>query len=342
MMKTTAIQLVKNGTSDQAFRESEITLPELEDDEVQIEVESFGLNYADVMARNGLYREAPPIPCVLGYEVVGKVITVGKEAPDELKEKRVVAFTRFGGYAKHVNTKYIAVAEIGDYDSGKALCLATQYVTAFYMSHVATTVQKGDRVLIHAAAGGVGTALIQLLKGRGATIFAKTGSDSKKPYLEDLGVDHIINYNKHDYSDQIQYYLKRERLDISFNPVAGATFKKDWRLLGNGGSLVLFGGSERSGKKWGILSTLNFVRKMGIIIPITLMMRSKSIVGINMLKVGDYKPFTMEFCLKSVVEKALNNEINPKVGASYTADKIAEAHAFLESGKSTGKVVVEW
>lgn len=341
-MKTKAIHLVKNGAADQAFEERELELAPLEADEVQIEVEAFGLNYADVMARNGLYREAPPMPCVIGYEVVGKIVDLGAEAPSELKGKRVVAFTRFGGYAKHVNTKHIAVAEIGEYDAGKALCLATQYVTAFYMSHVATTVQKGDRVLIHAAAGGVGTALIQLLKGKGVTIFAKTGSDKKKPYLEELGVDHIINYSMEDYGDQIQKILKKERLDISFNPVAGSTFKKDWRLLGNGGKLVLFGGSERSGKKWGILSTLNFVRKMGIVIPITLMMRSKSIVGINMLKIGDYKPYTMEFCLKSVAEKALNNEINPKVGATYSAEKIADAHAFLESGKSTGKVVVKW
>jgi len=341
-MKTTAIQLVKNGDAHQAFEEREITLPSLEDDEVRIEVESFGLNYADVMARNGLYREAPPLPCVIGYEVVGKVVEIGNDTPKELMGKRVVAFTRFGGYSKHVNTKHIAVAVIGEYDGGKALCLATQYVTAFYMSHVATTVQKGDNVLVHAAAGGVGTALIQLLKGKGVTIFAKTGSDSKKKYLEDQGVDHIINYNKHDYADQIQRILKRKRIDISFNPVAGSTFKKDWKLLGNGGSLLLFGGSERSGKKWGILSTLNFVRKMGIIIPITLMMRSKSVIGVNMLKIGDHKPFTMEYCLKSVVEKALNNEIHPRVGASYSADKIADAHAFLESGKSTGKVIVNW
>ncbi len=341
-MKTTAIQLVRNGDAHQAFEENEITLPSLEEDEVRIEVESFGLNYADVMARNGLYREAPPMPCVIGYEVVGKVVETGDDSPKELVGKRVVAFTRFGGYSKHVNAKHFGVAEIGDYDGGKALCLATQYVTAFYMSHVATTVQKGDKILVHAAAGGVGTALIQLLKNKGVFIFAKTGSDSKKEYLEEMGVDHIINYNKHDYAEQIQHILKSERIDISFNPVAGSTFKKDWKLLGNGGKLLLFGGSERSGKKWGILSTLNFVRKMGIVIPITLMMRSKSVIGINMLKIGDHKPFTMEFCLKSVVEKALKNEIQPKVGASYSADKIADAHAFLESGKSTGKVIVNW
>lgn len=341
-MKTTGIQLVKNGAAESAFQETEITLPDLKDDEVRIEVESFGVNYADVMARNGLYREAPPLPCVLGYEVVGKVVALGKEAPKDLEGKRVVAFTRFGGYSKHAQTKHYGVVEIGDYDGGKALCLATQYVTAFYMSHVATTVQKGDNVLIHAAAGGVGTALIQLLKGKGANIIAKTGSDKKFDYLKEQGVEHIINYNASDYGEQVQKILKKQRLDVSFNPVAGSTFKKDWHLLGNGGSLVLFGGSERSGKKWGIFSTLNFVRKMGIVIPITLMMRSKSIIGVNMLKVADHKPFTIQHCLTDVVRLAKDGTLSPQVGASFKASEIDRAHALLESGKSTGKVVLNW
>lgn len=337
-----SIQLVKYGAAKGAFSFAEIPAPELLNDEVQIEVERFGINYADVMAREGNYREAPPLPCVLGYEVVGTVTKVGVDSPNELIGKRVVAFTRFGGYSQVVNTKYFAVAEIGDYDGNKALALATQYVTAYYMAFIATTVQKGDNVLIHAAAGGVGTALIQLLRGKEVNIIAKVGSDEKVQYLKDLGVEHIVNYNKSDYAEQVRNILSIDRVDISFNPVAGSTFKKDWKLLGCTGTLVLFGGSERSGKKWGILSTLNFVRKMGIVIPITLMMRSKSIIGINMLKVADFKPLSIQFCLEELVRLAKAREIDPQVGAVYNAAAISEAHEFLASGKSTGKVVLEW
>lgn len=341
-MTKQSIQLVKEGEAKEAFSFVEMPTPEVLSDEVQIEVERFGINYADVMARNGLYREAPPLPCVLGYEVVGKVTKAGKDSPQNMIGKRVVAFTRFGGYSQCVNTKNFAAVEIGDYDGNKALCLATQYVTAFYMSHVATTIQKGDRVLIHAAAGGVGTALIQLLRNKGVELIAKTGSDSKLQYLKNQGVDHVVNYNKNDYAEHVQSILKKERIDVSFNPVAGSTFKKDWKLLGCTGSLVLFGGSERSGKKWGILSTLNFVRKMGVIIPITLMMRSKSIIGVNMLKVADFKPFTLQYCLEEVVRMAKEGELEPQVGAVYPAQEISDAHEFLASGKSTGKVVLEW
>src|SRR5690554_949990 len=336
------IQLVKYGRAEDAFSfvNAEIQAP-LED-EVQIEVERFGLNYADVMARNGLYREAPPLPCVLGYEVVGEIVAVGKNISPEMIGKRVVAFTRFGGYSQRVNTNYFGVAEIGDYDGNKALCLATQYVTAYYMSHVAIQIQKGDNVLIHAAAGGVGTALIQLLRKKEVNIIAKIGSDEKAPYLTSLGVENIVNYNKGDYEKQVSQLLNGKKLDVSFNPAAGASFKKDWRLLGPAGKLLLFGGSERAGKKWGILSDLNFVRKMGIIIPFTLMGTSKSLIGVNMLRIADHKPNVMKNCLEEVVKQAKEGTLNPIVGEVYPAKNIAEAHAFLGSGKSTGKIILTW
>lgn len=336
------IQLVKYGRAEGAFSfvNAEIQAP-LED-EVQIEVERFGLNYADVMARNGLYREAPPLPCVLGYEVVGEIVAVGKNISPEMIGKRVVAFTRFGGYSQRVNTNYFGVAEIGDYDGNKALCLATQYVTAYYMSHVAIQIQKGDNVLIHAAAGGVGTALIQLLRKKEVNIIAKIGSDEKAPYLTSLGVENIVNYNKGDYEKQVHQLLNGKKLDVSFNPAAGASFKKDWRLLGPAGKLLLFGGSERAGKKWGILSDLNFVRKMGIIIPFTLMGTSKSLIGVNMLRIADHKPNVMKNCLEEVVKQAKEGTLNPIVGEVYPAKNIAEAHAFLGSGKSTGKIILTW
>lgn len=337
-----AYELIKKGDAHQSFRLGARSLPQLENDEITIAVEAFGLNYADVMARRGLYREAPPLPAVIGYEVVGIIEAVGNLVSTDLLGKRVVAFTRFGGYAKKVNTKMVAAAVIHDMDAGQALSLATQYVTAYYMSTYAMNVHAGETALIHAAAGGVGTALIQLLKLKGVTIIAKTGSDDKFDHLKQLGADHIINYNKGDYSTQIHAILGDRRIDVSFNPVAGSTFKKDFRLIGSGGRVVLFGGSERSGKKWGIFSTLHFVWKMGLIIPIGLMMRSKAVLGVNMLKVADYQPQVLSACLNAVVDLAKEGKINPHVGARFEGSQLAEAHALLESGKSTGKIIVVW
>ncbi|MCG8576592.1 MAG: zinc-binding dehydrogenase [Flavobacteriales bacterium] len=337
-----AIHLVKKGNARQAFEMREVQKPHPKKGEVLIKVECFGLNYADVMARNGLYREAPPMPSVLGYEVVGTIEQVGEGGDQNIVGKRVVAFTRFGGYAEYAVTTELGVSEIGDMDAGVAACIATQFVTAYYMAYECLNIFEKDKILIHAGAGGVGTALIQLCKLKGAEVFATAGSDEKLAYIKKQGADHAINYRQNDYAIEMQKVMGSDRLEATFNPIAGSTFKKDMSLIGSGGKVVLFGGSERSGKKWGILSTLNFVRKMGLMIPIGLMMRSKSVLGVNMLKIGDNKPLVLNRCLSEVVKMVKEGQLNPHVGARFSADQIAEAHELLENRSSIGKVVVYW
>lgn len=341
-MLTEGYFLKRKGASEQAFGLESFELQDPASDELLIEVEAFGLNYADVMARLGLYREAPPLPAIIGYEVVGTVTRAGSDSGAELVGKRVVAFCRFGGYARHVITKEYAAIPIAEMDAGKALALATQYVTAYYMVFVTANVQPGERVLIHAAAGGVGTALIQFLKMRGAEVIAKVSSEEKAKLVRALGAYHVVNYKQGDYALQVEKLLANERLDVSFNPVAGSTFKKDWLLLGTGGRLVLFGGSELSNGKWGFLSTLNFVRKMGIVVPIGLMMRSKSMIGINMLKVADFKPKVLAYCLQEVVHYMQAGKINPTVGGVFRHRELQEAHKLLEQGNTIGKLMITW
>ena len=341
-MKSEAYFLVQKGDPKSAFelRSFEISSPKGK--EVIVEVEAFGLNYADVMARNGLYREAPPMPCVLGYEAVGKVIEVGPEGNQSLLGKRVVAFCRFGGYAKHVLTYDYAVIPVGEEDAIELLSLCTQGVTAYYMAEYLTLIRKGEKVLIHAAAGGVGTLLIQLAKHREAFVIAKLGSSEKEQLAKDLGADAVVNYRKEDYAQKTKQILNGARLDVSFNPVAGSTYKKDMKLIGSGGRLILFGASELSRGKWGILSKLNFVFKMGFLMPIGLMMRSKNVLGVNMLKIADNKPEVMAHCLNDVVDLYRQGILKPQSGGMYKSDQLAEAHAALESGKTTGKLGVYW
>lgn len=334
--------LTRHGKAESAFELRDLPVKVPGSGEVLIEVEAFGLNYADVMARHDLYKEAPPLPAVLGYEVVGFIRQVGEGVNPDLIGKRVVAFTRFGGYARHAVTVASGVSEIGDMPAEEALALSTQFVTAYYMTEYLSPVHAGEKVLIHAAAGGVGTALIQLCKWKNAFVYAKIGSDSKAQLVRALGADVVVNYNESDYRQQVQSHLKQSSLDITFNPVGGSTFKKDMQLLGAGGKLIIFGGSERSGKKWGIFSTLNFVRKMGIVIPVFLMMKSKSILGVNMLKIADEKPEVLAECLQKVVALTKEGVLKPQVGAKFTSDALADAHALLESGRSTGKISVFW
>ncbi|TNE56232.1 MAG: alcohol dehydrogenase [Bacteroidetes bacterium] len=341
-MKSEAYFLIRYGQSEQAFERRPIELESAKEGELCIEVESFGLNYADVMARNKLYREAPPLPAVLGYEVVGKVVEVGSSDQEQLLDRRVLAFTRFGGYGKHVVTKVSACVPIDDLSGNKALALATQYVTAYYMSEHLSPLRKGDHVLIHAASGGVGIALIQLAKRAGATVIAKVGSDEKMEFARNMGADHVINYKKQDYVQEVKDWLGTKRLDVVFNPVAGKTFKWDLGLLGSGGRLFLYGGSDLMGRKWGVFSGLNFMRQMGLLIPIAFMMRSKSLLGVNMLKVADYKEEVLQNCLEEVVRLTQKGELNPPEGRMFDHNQLAQAHTLLESGTSIGKIGINW
>lgn len=341
-MKTEAFLLVKFGKSDIAFQQKTIELPHLKDNEVLIEVEAFGLNYADVMARNGLYREAPPLPCVLGYEVVGKIIETGSLVDKSNLGNRVVGFTRFGGYAKHAIVVIDAVVNIHEAPANNALALATQGVTAYYMANYISPIREDDTVLIHAAAGGVGTILIQLAKQAGATVFAKVSSKEKEEKCRSLGADYTINYRQDNYVDAIEKIIGKRHLDISYNPVGGDTFKKDKQLLGMGSRIFLFGGSQLAEGKWGILSQLNFVRKMGITVPISLMMQSKSMIGINMLKIADTKPKVLKHCLNEVVKLYQSGKLSLENGGDFQFTELNKAHDLLESGKSIGKIAVHW
>jgi len=344
MMKqqTTAFVLTKFGTPETAFSKETIEI-DYNDDQVVVEVSAFGLNYADVMARLGKYRETPPLPCVIGYEVVGRIAKVGKNCPENWIGKRVLAFTKFGGYARFAVTEKQAFVEISDAISDEdALALCTQYVTAYYMSCYQSQVRAHDVVLVHAAAGGVGSGLVQLCKMNGATVIAKVGTAEKVQRVKALGADFAVNYHETDYTSAIRQFLGDRKLTFSFNPVGGDSFKKDFQLLGAGGKAVLFGGSALSDGKWGILSQLNFLRKMGRPIPAFMMMQSKSILGVNMLKIALEQPQILEECMQNVQQLFQEGKLKTFVDKVYTSDELTEAHHYLQSGKSMGKLVVKW
>ena len=210
------------------------------------------------------------------------------------------------------------------------------------MANYVAPIYKNENVLIHAAAGGVGSILIQLAKKAGATVIAKIGNESKRELVKKLGADCIINYNQSDYISEVEKYLNGKKLDVIYNPVGGETFKNDMKILNPGGKMFLFGGSALSKGKWGILSSLNFVRKMGLMIPIGLMMQSKSVLGINMLKIADEKPEVIQECLNAVISLYREKVIEPQIGGEFNASELAKAHALLESGNTIGKLAIHW
>lgn len=333
--------LTSHGSPEKSFQLREHPDPIPSADQVLIDCEGFGLNYADVMAVKGLYRDAPPLPSVLGYEVVGRISSVGANAPSDLIGKRVVAFTRFGGYAQKAVTDHRAVVPIPDHVTiGEAAALATQGATAWYAAKILANVQPLERVLIHSAAGGVGHLLVQLAINQGCEVFAIASGEKKMEFLRTMGVQNVIDRGRGDYEKQLQKLLARRKLDVSFNAVGGSTFKKDMSLIGSGGRIVLFGGSERGGI--GSFGTLRFVLRMGITIPIFLMMTSRSILGVNMYKISQQKPELVSICLLRCVEAFNNGILRPYVHGEFDHTQLIEAHELLASGATIGKVAVKW
>jgi NADPH:quinone reductase-like Zn-dependent oxidoreductase len=338
-----AFVLQKFGSAETAFQLKELSMPQPKPNEVLIEAECFGLNFADIMARNGLYQDCPPLPTVLGYETVGRIVKMGSEVSSLKVGQRVVAFSRFGGYATHVITDQRAATPIAeDMDAGKAAALATQYCTAYFAAYEMVSLQNGDKILIDAAAGGVGTALVQLAKHKGCTIIGGAGSDDKLTYLKAQGVHYAINYREEDFYKTAKNILGESGADVVFNSAGGSTVPKSMKLLGSGGRLICYGAAEGAGRGKNIFSTLKLGIDFGLLFPPFMVMNSKGFIGVNMLRIADNKPDTLKRCLENVVQLFNEGIINPTVGKVFSANELPAAHHYLESRKSMGKIIVKW
>ena len=344
MDKKRSFYIVRHGSAQTSFelRESEIPAPKA--GHIRVVTEGFGINFADIMARKGLYQDAPPTPCVVGYESVGRTMDDSViDGKPIAAGTRVVAFSRFGGYSTHVLADERAVQPIPEnIPLGEALALAVQYCTAYHCAEERVSVFSEDHVLVQAAAGGVGTALVQLLKRKGCTIYGTAGSDEKLEYIKQQGVDVPINYRKEYFADVVQKKLGNRGLDIVFDSLGGKSYSDGFKLLGKGGRIVGYGAAEQVGGGLQVVNQLKLAANFGLFSPIQLLMNSRAMIGVNMLHIADDRPEVLARTMKAVVELWKNGEIKPVVGAEFAADKLAEAHEFVEGRKSIGKVAIRW
>ena len=325
-----AIVLTRYGSSREAFALEERQQPEPAAGQVRIAVEAFGLNYADVSARQGTYQDAPPLPCVIGYEVVGRVDALGSGVGDVAVGQRVAALTRFGAYATSAVTDARALFPIpDDLDAGIAAAIPTQGGTAYFCAEEMVRLHPGDHVLVQAAAGGVGTVLVQLAKRRGCVVYGTAGSDDKLAYLRQLGVDHPINYRREDFADAVRQLRGAAGLDVVFDSLGGSAVRKGLGLLAAGGRIVCFGAAERGAGALQLLRDARFAASFGFIHPIPLLINSKSLLGVNMLRLSDERPEVLQRVLRGVGELVLKGDVRPTIGGRFHASQIAEAHDFL-------------
>ncbi len=337
-----AIYIVKHGNADDAFEIRETPKPHPKAGEALIKVEGFGLNFADVMARKGMYRDAPPIPSLIGYDVCGTIERIGPNVTHVEEGDRVTAMTRFGGYAEYAITDARALAKIpGSLSVAEATALTTQYCTGYYCAAEMVNLFEGDKVLIHSAAGGVGIALLQYALHKKCEVFATTGSKSKVELLHQLGAHHVIDTSKYEFDEFVDEVTKGDGVDVIFDAVGADFIKRGIKILAAGGRIVCYGAAQMNDST-NIFSMALKGIQFGIYHPAQFMMGSKSLIGVNMLRIADHKPFVLKRCLENVVRLVEEGVFKPRNGKIFPASEIAEAHKFLEGRKSTGKVACVW
>jgi NADPH:quinone reductase-like Zn-dependent oxidoreductase len=293
--------------------------------QVAIDVRAAGVNFADTMARVGLYPDAPKLPAVVGYEVAGTVVGTGQ---------RVMAGTRFGGYASRVVAGEDDVVPLPDrlsFEQGAAI--PVNYSTAWAGLIRYGSLQAGERVLIHAAAGGVGIAATQIAKRYGAEVYG-TASASKHDAIRALGVDVAVDYRADGWEKGLP------RFDVIMDAVGGPSFRTSYRLLNPGGRLIAFGASSvTSGEKRNPLVAIRAAVRMPRFNLIKQMSASKSVLGLNMLTLWDHAG-TLKPWIDPLVELIEDGTIQPVVAEAVPFDRAPEAHRILAQRRNVGKVVL--
>ncbi len=320
-------------------RESEDPLPAL--GEVRIRVEAAGINFAEIMARQGLYQDAPPPPMVVGYEVSGVIDAVGERVDPARKGQRVLAMTRFGGYADTVcvpSEQAYEMPESMTFEEGAALPVT--YLTAYHMLFNVFRVRAGDHVLIHQAAGGVGTAACQLCRSvEGVTTYG-TASKSKHDYVRTNGCDHPIDYHSLDYADEIRRLTGGHGVDVVLDALGGTDWKKGYDLLRPGGMLIPFGWANMA--KFGKRKMTHVVGQLARMpwwTPMKLMHENKGVAGVNMGHLWDEREMTREAFTK-LLQLYQAGAIKPQIDRSFPLEQASDAHAYIEAGQNVGKVLL--
>ncbi|HLK12820.1 MAG TPA: zinc-binding dehydrogenase [Candidatus Binatia bacterium] len=306
--------------------------------EVVVQVAATGVNFADVAARLGVYPDAPPYPCVVGYEVAGTVGEVGAGVTGVVPGARVVALTRFGGYAEAVAVPAAQVFPLPDaLDVVAGAAVPVNYLTAVLMLRHFANVRAGDRVLVHAAAGGVGMAAIQLCRIAGAEVIG-TASAGKHEALRAAGVAHAIDYRTRDFETEVRRITGGRGVDVVLD--ATGAFRKSYRCLAPLGRLVCFGFSQGvTGMRPSRVRALARLARLPWFHPVRLMNDNKAVIGVNLGHLWDRIDLLRREMLALLGDCAAGRLV-PVVARTFPLAEAAGAHRFIQERRNVGKVVL--
>jgi synaptic vesicle membrane protein VAT-1 len=309
--------------------------------QVRVRVHAAGLNFAEVMAAQGLYPDAPKRPCVVGYEAAGVVDALGDGAQGFAVGDKVVALTHFGG---HSDVLCVPAEQVFAMPGGKefteAAALPVTYLTAYHMLFRIANVRPGERVLVHMAGGGVGTAVLQLCRTVPDVEVFGTASAAKHESLRAEGCTHPIDYRTTDYAKEVRALTGGEGVDVVLDPLGGPDWRKGLKLLRPCGRLVAYGFANlTSGQRRRPLHMVSKAAGIPLLTPLQLMNTNRTISGVNIGRLwGQMGMLREEFTELIALWEA--GRIQPRIDSTYSFAEAAAAHRRLLERRNTGKVVL--
>jgi len=304
---------------------TDVETPEPGSGEVRIEVKAAGINFADIMQRRGHYQGGPEPPYIPGLEVAGVVDAVGDGVGREVGDEVVCMVDGAGGYSEYATANAMGLFDIPEGLSfEEAAGFPVQYLTAQNCLHEWGGLEEGESVLIHAAAGGVGTAAVQIAREAGAEIFGTASTEEKLEKAASLGADHTINYEEEDFVEVV-----REKtdygVDLVLDGVGGETTERSLDALKEFGRMVVFGAASGRPGRPGTDDIL---------------FGNQKIIGYHLGRGIQRKPMKVLASVEDLSTMLAEGKLEVQFDRAFDLDDVADAHEYVESRQSMGKVVI--
>ncbi len=311
--------------------------------QLRVRVRAAGLNFADVMARMGLYPDAPKPPCVVGYEVAGEVDLLGPGVAGPAPGARVLALTRFGGQAERVCVPAASAIPLPEGMSDEAAAaLPVNYLTAYHMLVRVAALRPGEHVLVHMAAGGVGIAALQLCRTVEGVVTYGTASPAKHEAIRAEGCDHPIDYRSLDWEREVRRLTAGKGVDVVLDPLGGWDTRKAYRLLRPAGRVITYGMANLASgmrRRWTTLLRHGIPAMLPHFSPLELMNDNRAVAGVNIGHLwGEEAMVRSE--VAALLELYRRGKIRPHVDSTFPFAQAAEAHRRIQERKNVGKVVL--
>ncbi|MBT2637918.1 NADPH:quinone oxidoreductase family protein [Bacillus sp. ISL-39] len=321
-----AIQLKEYG-GPEVLLLAEMERPVPTDHQVLIEIHAIGVNYADTARREGLYVIPTKLPFIPGAEIAGIVVETGESVTNVQAGDRVVTLIESGGYAEFALADSRGLIPLQDHmEFEQAVALPLQGLSAYHILKTMGRLEKGETVLVHAAAGGVGTLAVQLAKLSGASkVIATASTNDKLSLAAEMGADVLVNYTEQGWEEKVLEATGGKGVDVALEMAGGEIFNKTLKCLATFGRLVIYGVASGEQSRF---------------YPSSLMARNQSVIGFFLPQIMR-KPALIQSSMAEMLGYLSKGQLKLTIGGVYSLEQAAEVHRLLQSRQTKGKLILK-